>query len=196
MTPHRHPRLSQHSRLFAYTSSALLSISLVACYGDPMISGVDPFAPSVFKEGNTTMPLVGPNAKTLLPFYVSQTTIFKFAIDTQSIQIGNDGVTRYIVQITSPSGSKQTQYEGIRCDSYQARLYGTYEANATWRENPLGGWSGIKDNIPNRYQAALAQGAICNFASQEKDLNTVLKSLDPNGFIGGIKPTNSFGEVN
>lgn len=183
-------------RLFACTTGSLISLSLLGCYGDPMISGVDPFAPSVFKEGNTTMPLVGPNPKTLLPFYVSQTTIFKFAIDTQSIQIGNDGITRYIIQITSPSGSKQTQYEGIRCDSYQSRLYGTYEANATWRENPLGGWSAIKDNVPNRYQAALAQGAICNFSSQEKDLKTVLQSLDPNGFIGGNKPTNSFGVVN
>jgi hypothetical protein len=115
-------------RLFAYASCLLVSASLIGCYGDPMISGVDPYAPTVFKEGNTSMPLVPPNPKTLLPFYVSQTTIFKFAIDTQSILIGNDGVTRYMVQITSPSGSKQTQYEGIRCDSYQARLYGTYES--------------------------------------------------------------------
>jgi hypothetical protein len=173
------------SRRFAYVSYLLVSASLIGCYGDPMISGVDPYAPTVFKEGNTIMPLVAPNPKTLLPFYVSETTIFKFAIDTQSILIGNDGVTRYMVQITSPSGSKQTQYEGIRCDSYQVRLYGTYETNGSWRENPLGGWSGIKDNIPNRYQAALAQGAICNLSSQVKSVNTVIQSLNPNSFIGG-----------
>jgi hypothetical protein len=173
------------SRRFAYVSYLLVSASLIGCYGDPMISGVDPYAPTVFKEGNTMMPLVPPNPKTLVPFYVSQTTIFKFAIDTQSILIGNDGVTRYMVQITSPSGSKQTQYEGIRCDSYQVRLYGTYETNGSWRENPLGGWSGIKDNIPNRYQAALAQGAICNLSSQVKSVNTVIQSLNPNSFIGG-----------
>ncbi len=183
-------------RLFAYASYVLIAAGLISCSGDPLISGVDPYAPKVFREGNTSMPLVAPNPKTLLPFYVSETTIFKFAIDTQSILIGNDGVTRYMVQITSPSGSKQTQYEGIRCDSYQARLYGTYEANGTWRENPLGGWSAIKDAIPNRYQAALAQGALCNFSSQERNLKTVLQSLDPNGFIGGLKPTNSFGEMN
>jgi hypothetical protein len=178
-------RFPLRAPFLTYVSSALVAGGLVACYGDPMISGVDPYAPTVFKEGNTTMPLVGPNPKTLLPFYVSETTIFKFAIDTQSILIGNDGVTRYMVQITSPSGSKQTQYEGIRCDSYQARLYGTYEANSSWRENPLGGWAMIKDNIPNRYQAALAQGAICNLSSQEKSLNTILRSLNPNRFIGG-----------
>lgn len=174
-----------HPRLFAYAGCLLVSASLIACSGDPMISGVDPFAPTVFKEGNTSMPLVAPNPKTMLPFYVSKTTIFKFAIDTQSILIGNDGVTRYMVQITSPSGSKQTQYEGILCDSYQTRLYGTYEVNSSWRENPLSGWSAIKDNIPNRYQAALAQGALCNLSSQEKSLNTILKSLNPNSFSGG-----------
>ena len=173
------------SRLIPHASCLLVSASLIGCSGDPMISGVDPHAPTVFKEGNTSMPLVAPNPKTLLPFYVSETTIFKFAIDTQSILIGNDGVTRYIVQITSPSGSKQTQYEGIRCDSYQTRLYGTYETNGSWRENPLGGWSKINDNIPNRYQAALAQGAICNLSSQEKSLKTVIRSLNPNSFIGG-----------
>jgi hypothetical protein len=171
-------------RWFAYASWALFSANLIGC-GAPMISGFDPYAPTVFKEGNTSMPLTAPNPKTLLPFYVSETTIFKFAIDTQSILIGNDGVTRYIVQITSPSGSKQTQYEGIRCDSYQARLYSTYEANSSWRENPLGGWVAIQDNIPNRYRAALAQGAICNLSSQEKSVNTVIRSLNPNSFIGG-----------
>lgn len=175
----------KRTRLFAYANCMLVSASLIGCAGDPLISGVDPFAPSVFNEGNTSMPLVGPNPKTLLPFYVSQTTIFKFSIDTQSILIGNDGITRYMVQITSPSGSKQTQYEGIRCDSFQARLYGTYEANTGWRENPLGGWAAINDNIPNRYQAALAQGAMCNLSSQEKSLKSVLRSLNPNSFIGG-----------
>lgn len=174
-----------HPRLFAYASSLLVSVSLFGCAGDPLISGVDPYAPTVFKEGNTSMPLVAPNPKTLLPFYVSETTIFKFAIDTQSILISNDGVTRYMVQITSPSGSKQTQYEGIRCDSFQARLYSTHDANTGWRENPLGGWVSIKDNVPNRYQAALAQGAICNLSSQDKSLKSVLRSLNPNGFIGG-----------
>jgi hypothetical protein len=64
------------SRLFAYASCLLVSSSLIGCSGDPLISGVDPYSPTVFKEGNTSMPLVAPNPKTLLPFYVSETTIF------------------------------------------------------------------------------------------------------------------------
>ena len=141
------------------------------------------------------MPLNPPNQATLQPFYVSQQTIFKFGVDTNSILIGNDGITRYIVSLTSPNGNNQVQYEGIRCDSFQWRLYGTFE-NGIWKENPLSTWRTIQSNIPNRYQAALAQGAFCNFASQEKNIKTIIDSLNPNGFTGQTKPTNSFGVIN
>lgn len=170
-------------------------MGLLGCAGDPLESGVDPFAPMVFKEGATAMPLNPPNKSTTQPFYVSSQTIFKFAVDTDSILIGNDGITRYTVILTSPNGNTQTQYEGIRCDSFQWRLYGTFE-NGAWKENPLSTWRAIQDHTPNRYQAALAQGALCNFNTQEKNLKTVIQSLNPNAFTGGTKPTNSFGVMN
>lgn len=180
------------SRLAIYLNCLVLAAGLTACAGDPLQSGLDPFAPMVFKEGATAMPLNPPNQNALVPFYVSQRTIFKFAVDTDSILIGADGVTRYIVVITNPSGGQQAQYEGIRCDSFQWRLYGTYESTG-WKENPLGSWKNIQSDIPNRYQASLAQGAFCNFNSQEKNIKNILSSLNPNGFIGGQKPTNSNG---
>jgi len=183
------------SRLAIYLNCLVLAVGLTACAGDPLQSGLDPFAPMVFKEGTTTMPLNPPNQATLLPFYVSQHTIFKFAVDIDSILIGADGVTRYIVVMKSPSGNEQAQYEGIRCDSFQWRLYGTLE-NGAWRENPLSTWRNIQNNVPNRYQASLAQGAFCNFNSQEKNIKTILDSLNPNGFTGQTKPTNSFGVIN
>ena len=50
-----------------------------------MESGLDPFAPMVFKEGETTLPLNPHNQETLVPFYVSSNAVFKFAIDADSI---------------------------------------------------------------------------------------------------------------
>ena len=182
-------------KISAYAISISIGGSLIACAGDPIQSGLDPFAPMIFKEGSTTMPLNPPNKSTLQPFYVSQTTIFKFAVDTNSILIGSDGITRYIVVITNPSGGQQSQYEGIRCDSFQWRLYGTFDNNK-WNENPLGSWAAIKSKIPNRYQAALAQGAFCNFASQEKSMAVIMKALNPSNFTGGTQPSNSFGVIN
>jgi hypothetical protein len=126
-------------------------------------------------------PQTHPTQQRSSPFYVSQQTIFKFAVDTDSISIGADGVTRYIVVVTNPSGGQQAQYEGIRCDSFQWRLYGTLE-NGSWRENPLSSWKSIQSNVPNRYQASLAQGAFCNFNTQEKNIKTVVQALNPNGY--------------
>ena len=186
------PRFRPLGQAIGYLLAASI---LLACAGDPMVSGLDPFAPMVFKEGTTKLPVNPPNPSTLQNFYVSQQTVFKFAIDTDSILIGTDGVTRYIVVITGPSGNQQIQFEGMRCDSYQWLLYGAFENNL-WRENPLGSWQEIKLQTPNRYQAALAQGALCNFNNQEKSLKTVLQSLDPSAFTGGTKPTNSYGVVN
>ena len=48
----------------------VLALALVGCAGDPLESGVDPFAPMVFKERATAMPLNPPNNATLQPFYV------------------------------------------------------------------------------------------------------------------------------
>jgi hypothetical protein len=163
-----------------------LTLILAGCFSDPLIDGTDPYAPTVFKEGSTPMPLNPPSKKYLVPFSVSQTTVFTFAVDTESIKIGNDGVTRYIVVITNPNGGQNAYFEGIRCDTFQWRLYGTLETNQQWRPNPLGQWLTIKDNVPNRYQAALAQGAFCNLATQEKSFSKVLQSLDPNNFTGLI----------
>ena len=174
-------------RSHLYLSSAILCFSIVGCAGDSLESGLDPFAPMVFKEGITALPLNPPNPSTLQPFYVSRTTIFKFAVDTNSILIGADGVTRYTVAITNPSGETQLQYEGIRCDSFQWRIYGTFE-NGKWKENPLSAWRAISDPIPNRYQAALAQGAFCNLLTQEKVLQKVLQNLNPRNFTGSIAP--------
>lgn len=179
-------------KISTYAINISIVASLIACAGDPIVSGLDPFAPMVFKEGTTTMPSTPPNQSTLAPFYVSERTVFKFAVDTNSISIGRDGVTRYIVVITNPSGDQQAQYEGIRCDSFQWRLYGALE-NGSWRENPLSSWREIQSKVPNRYQAALAQGAFCNFTSQEKNMTAIMKSLNPNNFTGGTQPTNSFG---
>jgi len=174
-------------RLYSYICGTLVCLSLMACAGDALQSGLDPFAPMVFKEGTTAMPLNPPNKSTLQPFYVSRATIFKFAVDTNSILIGADGVTRYIVVITNPSGETQTQYEGIRCDSFQWRLYGNFE-NGVWKENPLAAWREISSNIPNRYQAALAQGAFCNMTMQDKNIQSILQNLGSNAFTGSIAP--------
>lgn len=178
------------SRIRLFTLGLASSLVLAGCAGDPLESGIDPFAPMVFKEGATAMPLNPPNKATLQPFYVSQHTIFKFAVDTNSILIGNDGITRYIVSLTSPNGNSQVQYEGIRCDSFQWRLYGTFESS-TWKENPLSSWRNIQSNISNRYQASLAQAHSATLQLKKRISRPSLIPLIPMALLGGLsRPIN------
>lgn len=63
------------SKFKVYAISIAVAEGLMACAGDPMQSGLDPFTPMVFKEEKTVLPTNPPNKSTLIPFYVSQTTI-------------------------------------------------------------------------------------------------------------------------
>ena len=45
------------SRIRLFTLGLASSLVLAGCAGDPLESGIDPFAPMVFKEGATAMPL-------------------------------------------------------------------------------------------------------------------------------------------
>lgn len=168
-----------------YFLSIIMSIGMLACANDSANTEfVDPFAPAVFKEQATSLPKQAPNPAALIPFYVSKQTVFEFAIDPDSILIGTDGVTRYSVVITNPSGGKHIQYEGIRCETYQWRRYGTI-TNGKWQETTLDSWKNIQDHEVNRYHAALAQGALCAAAAQKQNLSNIIRSLDPNHFMGG-----------
>ncbi|MFP3740302.1 CNP1-like family protein, partial [Burkholderia sp. SIMBA_019] len=65
----------------------------------------------------------------LLPFDVSNNTQLKFAVDPASLSVGSDGVVRYAIVITSPGGARNINYEGIRCDTYEWRLYASLNAD-------------------------------------------------------------------
>lgn len=106
-------------------------------------------------------PLPAADAK-LLPFTVSNDSPLKFAIDPASLTIGTDGVVRYTVVVTSPSGARNVNYEGIRCDTYEWRLYASIDADHNaWDQTVAGDWSRIEYGSLNGYRAALYSDYFC-----------------------------------
>lgn len=103
-----------------------------------------------------------PNQADLLSFDVSQNTPLKFAVDAKSIEIGSDGVVRYTVVATSPSGARNVNYEGIRCDTYEWRQYAALNADHDgWDTTAATRWHRIENGALNAYQAALYQDYFC-----------------------------------
>ncbi|KAF1030180.1 MAG: hypothetical protein GAK40_00115 [Burkholderia plantarii] len=118
--------------------------------------------PSWRENAVTTLPPL-PAEGNLLPFNVSQNTPLQFFVDSKSLTVGTDGVVRYTVVVTSPSGARNVIYEGIRCDTYEWRQYGSLNADHDgWDQTVATDWTRIENGDLNAYHAALYQDYFCS----------------------------------
>ncbi len=120
-----------------------------------------------------------PKAENLLPFYVGPTATQTFAVDSKSLSIGTDGVVRYTLVATSPSGAKNISYEGIRCASFEKKIYALGREDGTWGRSRRDQWESIVRSKVNRQHAALSADYFCSnltIVGTEKDMINRLKS--------------------
>lgn len=102
-----------------------------------------------------------PQTANLLPFYVSATATQSFAIDAKSLTVGSDGVIRYTLVIDSPGGAKNISYEGIRCGSFEKKIYAIGQPDGSWSRSRRNQWERIVQNAANRQHAILAKEYFC-----------------------------------
>lgn len=102
-----------------------------------------------------------PQTANLLPFYVSATATQSFAIDAKSLTVGSDGVIRYTLVIDSPGGAKNITYEGIRCGSFEKKIYAIGQPDGSWSRSRRNQWERIVQNAANRQHATLAKDYFC-----------------------------------
>ncbi len=120
-----------------------------------------------------------PKDENLLPFYVGPTATQEFAIDAESLSIGKDGVVRYTLVAVSPGGAKNISYEGIRCASFEKKIYALGRDDGTWSRSRRDQWEGIVRNKVHRQHAALSQDYFCSnltIVGNEKDMLQRIKS--------------------
>lgn len=103
-----------------------------------------------------------PIAANLLPFDVSGNATQTFAIDAKSLSLGSDGVIRYTLVATSPAGARNVSYEGIRCASFEKKLYAFGHPDGSWSRSRNDQWQPIVRNAANRQHAALFKDYFCD----------------------------------
>ncbi|MDE2604729.1 MAG: CNP1-like family protein [Burkholderiales bacterium] len=96
----------------------------------------------------------------LLPMDVTGTTM-RFGIDPASVQVGRDGVVRYVVVATSPSGVVNAMYEGINCSASQVKVYAYHNPDSGWQPATQPKWQPLRGNPPMRHSLSLAQSGVC-----------------------------------
>jgi CNP1-like family len=116
-----------------------------------------------WQEIKTEIP-PAPQAANLVSFYVSPTATMNFLIDVNSISVGKDGVVRYTLVSRSQSGAENISYEGIRCETYESKLYAFGQKDGSWSRARLNDWKRINDSAGNRHHASLAKDYLCQDA--------------------------------
>jgi len=73
-----------------------------------------------------------PKPENLVPFDVLPTTGTRYLIDASTLNVGKDGIVRYVLVIKASGGATNITYEGMRCNTVEYKLYATGRANGTW----------------------------------------------------------------
>jgi hypothetical protein len=121
-----------------------------------------------------------PAPENLIPFYVSATATQTFALDEKSLQIGKDGVIRFTLVSTSPSGARNISYEGIRCASFEKKSYAYGRDDGSWARSRRDQWERIVRNAANRQHGVLAVDFFCESQAVAGNRETLLKRLRNN----------------
>lgn len=140
---------------------ALLSLSCQVAWADPTPPDENYEEPekTPWKE-ETYQPPSFPKDDDLIEFYVSPAISAKFYIDQTSLSVGRkDKVVRYVMVVKTSGGATNISAEGIRCDTYEWRLYATGTAEGTWAKSRQTEWRKFK--AYNKQQVSLATYYFC-----------------------------------
>lgn len=102
-----------------------------------------------------------PDTTALLHFAITPNTSQSFYIDPKALTVGTDGVVRYTLVAKSSAGASSISYEGIRCQSFEKKLYAFGHADGSWSRARQDEWRPIFKNAANRQHVTLAQDYFC-----------------------------------
>lgn len=97
----------------------------------------------------------------LLPIDMPVHLTLKFGVDPASIAISSDGVVRYVVVASSPSGAMNAMYEGIRCATGEFRTYARYTPSGKWIQASNSNWRQLTDSTVSKHTRAFAIQGVC-----------------------------------
>ncbi|BBP01569.1 CNP1-like family protein [Sulfuriferula nivalis] len=113
-----------------------------------------------WEESQTKLP-AAPKDENLVPFYVSGIAGNQYAIDKTTLDVGKDGVVRYVLVIKAQGGAKNVSFEGIRCETREQKIYATGRDDGSWVPVVDSHWRGISGRSLLSYHRALADEYFC-----------------------------------
>ena len=98
---------------------------------DPAADAID-FSEKPVPESKVTLP-PAPKAEDLIKFDAGPTRrSFEHFVDGAALSLGEDGVIRYTLVITSDAGARNVTYEGMRCKPAERKVYAYGRRDGAW----------------------------------------------------------------
>ena len=133
---------------------------------DPDWKEVDVPAPPAFKTDR------------LIPLEMPRHISLKLGVDPETLRITSDGIVRYVMVATSPSGNVNATYEGIRCLTGEVKTYARHGATGKWSPVVDPQWKPLNGNQPSLHALALArQGACDGRAATSQSPEDIIRKL-------------------
>lgn len=110
---------------------------------------------------------------------------FQVAVDSASIDIGKDGVIRYVLIAKSGGGGENISFEGIRCETRERKLYAIGRSDKTWGQVRNASWAVYGSN-PRSYHYELAKEYFCPDFKNVMNVADAIKNLKEGG-VGAKK---------
>jgi hypothetical protein len=133
--------------------------------------------PADWKETDVPPPPAYDTSK-LLTFDVTPSSALVYGVDPASFSISNaDGIVRYVVVATSPSGAKNVIYEGLRCSTGEVRTYARGRPDGTWDAVAHSEWKSVFDPSLPKYSLRFAQAGACDLAAPVRSVGELVRKL-------------------
>ena len=166
-------RSSVQPMFAAFTAAALSGVLLASAPVQAQVFS----EPVDWKEADVPSPPAYDMAK-LLRFEVARSSSLVFGVDPASFSISKgDGVVRYVMVASNPSGAKNAMYEGLRCKTGEVKTYARANPDGSWVLVPKPQWKSVYDPSIARHSLHFAQAGACQNAAPVASVRELVRML-------------------
>lgn len=98
----------------------------------------------------------------LVPIEMPRYMSVRLGVVPESLTVSGDGIVRYVMVATSPSGSVNATFEGIRCRTGEVKVYARHGSDGQWNRIDNAPWKSLSGNQPSMHALALARQGACD----------------------------------
>jgi hypothetical protein len=176
------PRRSHASWSFVALSTALVVLSGAATAAERPYDNTNVQEEAEWKETEVP-PAPAFDVSKLVTFDVAASSTLVYGVDPATIQISQkDGLIRYVMVASSPSGARNVLYEGIRCATGEFKTYARYSSEGKWIAATDPQWKSMYQNSPSKHPLRLAQAGACDNASVAQSVSSMVTKLKTPNF--------------